>query len=211
MPMGQYNLAPFNRLQNAGRDFEASYSMYATLTAVVAARVGYSTNYRYEASLDGEMTLGYGFSENYAMEAELNGSATPKVQINYKAKMESALTGQMNMAISAKYRLEAALTGSIEVAPDVWFAGAFYAALTGNFDSLQSSETEMRFDDLTIPAGSVLVIDSENFVVTLDGENVIDQYSGEWLFFDRSLAGLEASASSGGKLTVSALYRERYL
>lgn len=64
---------------------------------------------------------------------------------------------------------------------------------------------------LTIPAGSELRIDTENYLVTLDGENVLYAQSGDWPRLERSLQAIDIDAGSGGELTGSVTYTELWL
>ena len=44
--------------------------------------------------------------------------------------------------------------------------------------------------DVVLGAGQTLVIDTENYLVTLDGENVIDKHSGGWFYLVSGSRGL---------------------
>lgn len=105
------------------------------------------------------------------------------------------------------YNISSELSASAELRIEYREAYAFLSSLSGSALMATDRETVMNFMDLVIAPGSELVIDSETFTIYLDGENVIDRYEGDWLFFDRTLRELEVSED----LTVSVLYRRRYL
>lgn len=65
--------------------------------------------------------------------------------------------------------------------------------------------------ELTIPAGSVLIIDMQNFTAYLDGKNVYKNVSGEWFAISRDTLSLLIDAASGSGLTGTMEYVERYL
>lgn len=57
--------------------------------------------------------------------------------------------------------------------------------------------TEEALFDLYISPGSELVIDSDGYVVTLDGENVIDAQTGTWLRLDRDVVEVRFESAMG--------------
>lgn len=57
--------------------------------------------------------------------------------------------------------------------------------------------TEEALFDLYISPGSELVIDSDGYVVTLDGENVIDVQTGTWLRLDRDVVEVRFESAMG--------------
>ena len=65
--------------------------------------------------------------------------------------------------------------------------------------------------ELTIPAGSVLIIDMQNFTAYLDGKNVYKNVSGEWFAISRDTLSLLIDAASGSGLAGTMEYVERYL
>lgn len=63
-----------------------------------------------------------------------------------------------------------------------------------------------------IPPGGTLIIDSENYNVLLNGENVIDTHSGEWLWLDRNVYDVVVGPMTGvGYSNKTILYTERWL
>ena len=65
--------------------------------------------------------------------------------------------------------------------------------------------------DITIPAGGELRIDSENYTVTLNGENVLYAQSGYWPILSRELAQMTVDSGTGGEMTGEIVYAERWL
>ena len=57
--------------------------------------------------------------------------------------------------------------------------------------------TEEALFDLYISPGSELVIDSDGYVVTLDGENVMDVQTGTWLRLDRDVVDVRFESAMG--------------
>ena len=72
-------------------------------------------------------------------------------------------------------------------------------------------ESEKITINATIPANGRLEIDSDDFTVLLNGENALHLHSGEWLFLDREIESILIDSGTGGELTGSVIYNERYL
>lgn len=67
---------------------------------------------------------------------------------------------------------------------------------------------------VSLPPGAVLEIDSNNFTVKLNGENVLYAQSGEWIFVSRDTQQISLDVTSwetGTRLNGEMVYRERYL
>ena len=77
--------------------------------------------------------------------------------------------------------------------------------------SVISITTKQTNVELTIPAGSVLTIDMQNFTAYLDGKNVYKNISGEWFAISRDTLSLLIDAASGSGLVGTMEYVERYL
>ena len=77
--------------------------------------------------------------------------------------------------------------------------------------SVISITTKQTNIELTIPAGSVLIIDMQNFTAYLDGKNVYKNVSGEWFAISRDTLSLLIGAASGNGLVGTMEYVERYL
>ena len=77
--------------------------------------------------------------------------------------------------------------------------------------SVISIITKQTNIELTIPAGSVLIIDMQNFTAYLDGKNVYKNVSGEWFAISRDTLSLLIHAASGSGLAGTMEYVERYL
>lgn len=66
--------------------------------------------------------------------------------------------------------------------------------------------------DVVIPPGGILIIDSDNYNVLLNSENVIDKQSGSWLDeLSRNTFDVTIASGITGDLEGSLLYTERYL
>lgn len=64
---------------------------------------------------------------------------------------------------------------------------------------------------ISIPPGGELRIDSENYTVTLNGQNVLYAQSGYWPILSRELAQMTIDSGTGGEITGEIVYAERWL
>lgn len=74
-----------------------------------------------------------------------------------------------------------------------------------------SQTTEQTTIQLAIPPGGELRVDSDLFIVLLNGENVLHTQSGDWINISRNLLRLIVESASGGQLRGQLIYTERYL
>lgn len=71
--------------------------------------------------------------------------------------------------------------------------------------------TETMDFDLTMPPGSRLVIDTENYTAYLDNENVIHLHDGDWIRLDRSMVEFIVASGITGDLSGTVVFKEWYL
>ena len=176
----------------AGASIRPQYNLNAALGFAAELGWGYGESYSVAQTMEMQANMPTRIAPVYRLAAELQMTAAPLCQTAYRAAQS----------------MEMGATGRIVIMPDY---GLQYANLDVVIDGTQYKTTVMRFPTLKIPAGGQLVIDSDFFTATLDGENVLDQYEGDWMQFARELASLSAQSGGSGSLKVSVLYRERYL
>lgn len=74
-----------------------------------------------------------------------------------------------------------------------------------------SQRMEQAMFAVVIPPGGELRIDSDQFLVLLNGENALHTQSGDWITISRSLLRINIESASGGPLEGQLIYTERYL
>jgi hypothetical protein len=211
MALGTYNRTPANRIGGT-QEFAASYSMFGNMAALMGVGATYAASYQMAGDIAAEMTLFYGYEEAYAMTGSITATANPVLRVFPAYTMTGSISGAFRPVLNAAYSCAGALTATMPLKIVIYPKyGTFYGSLTGYVSGIQTREYAMAFDSLVIPSGSVLVIDMENFTATLDGENVIDLYSGDWFEFTRKLQGIDVESGTSGDFGISVLYRERYL
>ena len=102
------------------------------------------------------------------------------------------------------------LTTSAAASKDILFDLVLGDVLT-TVTAATSQTTETAVFQITIPPGGELRIDSDAFLVLLNGENALHTQSGEWINVSRELLRLIIESTTGGTLSGQLIYTERFL
>lgn len=213
MALGTYNRTPANRQSGAQRMYTERYALNAAMLATMGAGAAYKANFRLGGALSAAVLLHYGYDADYALAGEL---AAEGMAVTAHVRGAYALKGNLSMRAvpalvwggSFVLLLTARLEAAMHIAPAY---PALYGALESAVHIDGARETAMRFPEIVLPPGGVLVIDSDAFTAELNGENVIDQYTGDWPEITRLLTRLRVEGGTSGTLNVTVLYTERYL
>ena len=213
MALGTYNRTPANRQSGAQRMYTESYALGAAMLATMGAGAAYKANFRLGGALSAAVLLHYGYDADYALAGEL---AAEGMAVTAHVRGAYALKGNLSMrAVPALVwggSFVLLLTARLEVAMHISPAyPVLYGAVEAAVHTDGARETAMRFPEIVLPPGGVLVIDSDAFTAELNGENVIDQYTGDWPEITRLLTRLRVEGGTSGTLNVTVLYTERYL
>lgn len=118
------------------------------------------------------------------------------------------LSADMYCTIKAPCEFSSACVGSKD----------YYDVILTPYEILYGSVGSLTFDykyiniDVVIPPGGVLIIDSDNYNVLLNEENVIDKQSGSWLDeLTRNTFDITIGSGITGELEGKLLFTERYL
>lgn len=213
MALGTYNRTPANRKSGAQRMYTESYALNAAMLATMGAGAAYKANFRLSGALSATVLLHYGYDATYALAGELSAG---KMAVNAYVRGAYALNGNLSMRAvpalvwngSFALLLAARMKATMHIAPAY---PALYGALESAMHMEGARESAMRFPEIVLPPGGVLVIDSDAFTAELNGENIIDQYMGDWPEITRLLTRLRVEGGTSGTLQVTVLYTERYL
>lgn len=213
MALGTYNRTPANRQSGAQRMYTESYALNAAMLATMGAGAAYKANFRLGGALSAAVLLHYGYDADYALAGEL---AAEGMAVTAHVRGAYALKGNLSMRAvpalvwggSFVLLLTARLEAAMHIAPAY---PVLYGAVEAAMHMEGARETAMRFPEIVLPPGGVLVIDSNAFTAELNGENVIDQYTGDWPEITRLLTRLRVEGGTSGTLNVTVLYTERYL
>ena len=166
------------------------------------------------------------FSE--AMGAVAGAAIPVDFRDKYAEALQGSIYGQKNTpaALTVRDVLAARAQGSKNVPAPLELADRLTAAAAGSKNvpaplkvsevltsmlEATSQTTERTTLQLTIPPGGELRIDSELFLVLLNGENALHTQSGDWINVSRELLRLIIESASGSQLRGQLIYTERYL
>ena len=233
MSLGRYNLTRYNLGDTPALQYSVGYSMFATMSALFDVGSLYTPTYFISQGLSAEMPMGWGYDICTDMEQSMSANmtsdelATPlypfitdmtavingslNIMPTYYLKNEMAVEIMANISIYTQNTFNinttAIMNDHLCIIPSIWM----YQIANALFSIVPTHTTIMEFRDIVIPPGGKLVIDSDNYTVYLDNEDVIYAYSGEWIKFTRDLAGINITSGTSGILDVNVLYRERFL
>lgn len=124
--------------------------------------------------------------------------------------LNAKITLSKNVVLHEEEEYEDGLNQKLKLSKDLYlqFIGT---DLLGSKLMANLYDTEQTTINITLPPGSVLEIDSENYTVYLNDENVFDSYTGSWVTFDRDTIELILGVGNGRVISGDILYRERYL
>ena len=171
MALGTYNRTPANRQSGAQRMYTESYALNAAMLATMGAGAAYKANFRLGGALSAAVLLHYGYDADYALAGEL---AAEEVAITAHVRGAYALKGNLSMrAVPALVwggSFGLLLTARLEVAMHIAPAyPVLYGAVEAAMHMEGARETAMRFAEMVLPPGGVLVIDSNAFTAELNG------------------------------------------
>lgn len=210
--LGRYNLTPANRKGGRGSEYEFRGEFYGTMTALMGAGVTIVIERAMESSMSSAAALRFGYDAKAEAEADMNAAANIRMDVVLKLmEMAGVMSANMQRVLEDPMRMEAAMNADTAISITVMPEGELYSDLQALWHSLQIKETVMRFENLTIPPGGTVVIDSEFFTAAADGKNIVDLYDGDWIMLTSRLKAIEARGISSGDLDVKVLYREMYL
>lgn len=135
-------------------------------------------------------------------------AAGANLSVAFQWKDQLAVQSRMGANLSMTITWAAALEEQASLGADYYYAAALSAILSA-FADAGSLEQLVTVILGSIPPGSELRIDSDNFTVTLDGENILYMQEGDWIDLDRQLRSVIVNAA--GSLEGEIIYTERYL
>lgn len=209
--LGRYNLTPANRKSGKSEVYEFQAEFYGNMSALMGAGINIELERFMESQMTASAELRFGYDAKMNVSAGMDAGANARMMVIKKADYTAEINANMQRVLDDPIRAEGAIGADLNLSMDVKPSGELYGDVAALWNSVQIKETVMRFENITIPPGSTVVIDSQFFTATLDGQNIVDLYEGDWLMLTSRLLALEARGISSGDLDVSMLYREMYL
>ena len=211
MSLGTYNRTPANRKQMDGEKIHVTADLYGNITTIMGAGIAIRLTTNCESAMTAIAGMRHGFDTKSTCKQELTAQASGRISVEWKAIVGAEMSAEMRRILNDKIHLSGELRAKLPMTIWITPKKELYGEIRLSLNSLQDKEITIQFNNITSPPGGVVVIDSEYFTATLNGENIIDLYEGEWPELTSKLKAMEAQGISGGKLQVTVLYRERYL
>lgn len=209
--LGRYNLTPANRKNLKSEAYEFGGAFFGSMTALMGAGVTIDIERNMVSSMNAGAELRFGFDAHMFAESALSATTAVGFAVYKKEDFASECSANMQRVLNEPVRMNSETEAMLELRMQIMPGWELHEDLSALWNSVQTKETVMRFKDIRIPPGGVVVIDSEFFTATLDEENIVDLYEGDWLMIGSRLMAVEVKGTSSGKLDVELLYREMYL
>ena len=237
-----YNLAQFNLTSfNAGSKVKwisarFAESVFATIGATNDTYLNIICNERVDKSIDGAVCKFIPASGAEAVDELVSGmisviwvqpKSTEIVDAEVLPSAEVFLTMEFNEEIIADVLLSQEAFLDTQFAEDIEADTSLGVNLyleTAGYELISESASVVAIEEticyigtpnnpFTLKPGERLVIDAGTYNLLLNGENIIEYHSGEWLdSMNRNTLNIDISASSGlSNLTATILYTELFL
>lgn len=110
-----------------------------------------------------------------------------------------------------EFSSESSMKSLAKLVKDIQFQGEFATEVLLASVGGGKVENQIVTINASIPPGGELRINSENFTVLLNGENILYAQEGTWPILSRELAKVTIDSGSGGTMTGEVVFTERWL
>lgn len=184
--------------------------MHATVTIMGLSLQG-TELIGYQTDLIGQIWLDLNCTEMLAIETDVSMMAYRQLAFHEEFDAE-VFSGR---SYSPPFEVECTETIGLEYIAyyEIWPEVVEGYELVSTVLSVESVQEFVCMLNVTLKPGQRLIIDADNYNITVDGVDMIECHSGEWLdALNRNTTGISIQAASGGRnLSASILYTERYL
>lgn len=227
----RYSLVRYS-VNRADKTIEIVESFSESVGGMAGAAVPIDFRDRYEessqGSVRGTVSVISAFSTSGDLAALVKMSANEAIRDIFSETLQTVAYGSKDAPVVLAFedRINAPVWGSKDIPAALPMADVLTARTAGSKNvptHLQAVEiltsileatsqtTERTTLQLSIPPGGELRIDSELFLVLLNGENALHTQSGDWINISRNLLRLIVESASGGQLRGQLIYTERFL
>lgn len=163
------------------------------------------------AALQSECDLYFNHYRSSEIDVELLDSINLIKKMVRGVNIDSAL--QVDFTLSKIYDRNYDISGNLLCSVNVRYnhhRSYFVVTLLNSIVSVKSFKTFTMVCGLTIPNGSTLVIDTGNYTAELDGVDVSEYITGDWIMLLRDSI-VTIDSGSGGDMNGNISFVERYL
>lgn len=179
-----------------------------SLRGAIAMKSTFESSASLQCSCAMNANINFLFIAEDAISAIVEGSQNSNIVTTLAEALEKTIYGSKIMSNSASF--QDVLVADTYGVKDIKVSHIVNEVLTSMLDA-SSQLTEITRIDITLPPGSEIRIDSETFRVLMDGDNFLYAQDGDWLTLTRELLYIDIESASGGSLSGTMIYTERYL
>ncbi len=161
-------------------------------------------------NLEGKATFSYSISDE--LSEDIKCSSSLKKDIRIVDVLVSNVNGQLLLGKNIELLLGLKDTlGSDTFIGKILYEKMLLAEQINAEISANVLEKQMARVEVVLNPGQELRIDSNLFNATLNGNNILHLYNGDWIQISRDTVKLTIQTATGGIVTGKLLYTERYL
>lgn len=164
------------------------------------------------AELNSQALGGTAIVLEFNASAELSARAKAGANIPVELDLSEKLGGSFILGADIPMSIDAAasLNADAVLGADIVLEGDLTAILSSSASVIDITE-EMATIAVSLAPGDELRIDSENYTVTLNGENILHLQEGDWFRLSRGLLSITVDSGTAGALSGSLVCEERWL
>lgn len=229
---GKFSLSKFSLPLREELDVYIKSNFYANLRSALSIGGDLHFDVRLNERIDSTVIVTRGIPFAITADARLNANLRVSVAIPIIWRNVQSLHSALSLACDIYISLQGveSLVSRLKLAKDIWSEAVWTDALESRFSigkdiwssvswsemlhsllQIVSLELQIARLNITIPPGGRLYIDSAIFTALLNNQNILHQYSGDWITLDPNLVSIELDSGSGGKLQGNLIFTEAYL
>lgn len=179
-----------------------------TLRGAIAMKSEFESTADLRTSCTMNANINLVFASDGTFSATVEGSQNSNIAAILAENLERFIYGSKIMPRSASFT--DVLAADVYGVKDIKCSQIVNETLVCILDAIRQFTESTRID-ITLPPGGEIRIDSETYRALMNGENILYAQSGDWLTISRELLYFDIESASGGDLTGTIIYTERYL
>jgi hypothetical protein len=230
---GAFSLTKFSLRVSHDSDFNIKMEFEENVTSMItfSSNLPMGINFREAISNVSILTRGYPMKNNYReyYKAVIQLRANDPISQNYREAIQNRIQISSNLQVAfignEAIQNRSSFVKNFSVVSNMQELIYINALLSKNVyirnvysEDILAIVTSRIIDhdrisiNVTIPPGGELRIDSDNYTVTLNGQNIIAQQSGDWIWLTRNVISMQVSTNMpSNPLSGQLLYTEKYL
>lgn len=195
-----------------GSEFVISHRYDTSVTANILATQGFACKSNYVESVSGTALLNATYSLCSSLGEDITGiyMIGSNYHLHYIFDTQVENNSYFGKNISASSLFVGDIHQKTCIGKNIFVDGNI-TEIVSCITDVSVLEKEILSLNITLPPNTEVKIDSEQFTVLLQSQNIIQTHKGDWIYLDRDLVDLRIDSGTGGMLIGKLLYKERYL